>query len=201
MIHNQYLYRFCIATNTDRHLFLRHMSTILNNQCGTGPKILSTVFYIIAANQADLDNGGSNNGGEVNNMENNNQIVNNVFGSENQHNSNPDLGETIIHIGGGGIDTVFQEIVPASSVTPPKETVNNFLYEEQLKKEEEMSSQGGVLAPLYVEVSHDFPLSVHIRLSPPVSLSEHSRLLSFHLSLFPRPSPVSTLFSAILSKS
>ena len=100
-------------------------------------------------------------------MENNNQIVNNIFGSENQHNSNPDLGETIIHIGGGGIDTVFQEIVPASSVTPPKETVNNFLYEEQLKMEEEMSRQGGVLAPLYVEVSHDFPLSVHIRLSPP----------------------------------
>merc|ERR1719300_1945699 len=103
--------------------------------------------------QADADNGGSNNGGEVNNMENNNQIVNNVFGSENQHNNDPDLGETIIHIGGGGIDTVFQEIVPASSVTPPKETVNNFLYEEQLKKEEEreMSRQGGVLAPLYVE--------------------------------------------------
>ena len=127
-------------------------------------------------------------------MENNNQIVNNVFGSENQHNNNPDLGETIIHIGGGGIDTVFQEIVPASSVTPPKETVNNFLYEEQLKKEEEMSSQGGVLAPLYVEVSHDFPLSVHIRLSPPslyLSILV-SYLFIYHSSQGPLQSPLSS---------
>jgi len=77
----------------------------------------------------------------------NTQIVNNVFEGE-----NPKLGDTIIHIGGGGGDSVFQEIVAVSTVTPPREAVNNFLYEEQqLEREEEQSGQGGVLAPLYVE--------------------------------------------------
>ena len=78
------------------------------------------------------------------NKESNGKIVNNVG----------KLGDTVIHIGGGGGDSVFQEIVAVS--TTPREEVNNFLYEEQQLEEEE---EGGVLAPLYVEVSHDFPLS------------------------------------------
>ena len=101
---------------------------------------------------------------------NNGQIVNEIFEDKNQQNY-PELGDTVIHIGGGGDDTVFQEIVPVSTVTPPREAVNTFLYEEQQQQhEDEMSGQDGGLAPLYVEVSHDFPLSVCIRLSQPPCL-------------------------------
>merc|ERR1719347_1102438 len=58
--------------------------------------------------QADVDNnGGADNGGEVN-KESNGKIVNNV----------KKLDDTVIHIGGGGGDTVYQEIV-AVSTTPP----------------------------------------------------------------------------------
>ena len=152
---------------------------------------LTTVFNIIGDNQGDVDNnGGLDNGGEVN-KGSNSQIVNNVFEGENL-----ELSDTVIHIGGG--DSVFQEIVAVSTVTPPREDVNDLLYEEQqLEEEEELGGQGGVLAPLYLEVSHDFPLSESASgYPPPVSifLSEHSRwLLSFHLSLFPG-SP-STLFT------
>ena len=130
----------------------------------------ATVFNIIDVNQASVDNGGSNNGGEVN-SKTSSQIVDKVFKEK-----NPELGETVFHIGGVG-DTVFQEIVAVSTLTPPRETVNNFLYEEQQEeeeeeeKEEEMLNQGGGLAPIYVEVSHDFPLSVCIRLSPRLYLA------------------------------
>ena len=124
----------------------------------------ATVFNIIDVNQASVDNGGSNNGGEVN-SKTSSQIVDKVFEEK-----NPDLGETVFHIGGVG-DTVFQEIVAVSTLTPPREAVNNFLYEEQQEEEEEMLNQGGGLAPIYVEVSHDFPLSVCIRLSPRLYLA------------------------------
>ena len=125
----------------------------------------ATVFNIIDVNQASVDNGGSNNGGEVN-SKTSSQIVDKVFKEK-----NPELGETVFHIGGVG-DTVFQEIVAVSTLTPPRETVNNFLYEEQQEEEEEeMLNQGGGLAPIYVEVSHDFPLSVCIRLSPRLYLA------------------------------
>merc|ERR550517_1787592 len=104
--------------------------------------------------QANVDNGGFDNRGEVNNMEENNngQIVNEIFEDKNQQNY-PELGDSVIHIGEGGGDSVFQEIVPVSTLTPTREAANNFLYEEQHEEEEEeeMSSQGGVLAPLYVE--------------------------------------------------
>ena len=124
----------------------------------------ATVFNIIDVNQASVDNGGSNNGGEVN-SKTSSQIVDKVFKEK-----NPELGETVFHIGGVG-DTVFQEIVAVSTLTPPREAVNNFLYEEQQEEEEEMLNQGGGLAPIYVEVSHDFPLSVCIRLSPRLYLA------------------------------
>ena len=124
----------------------------------------ATVFNIIDVNQASVDNGGSNNGGEVN-SKTSSQIVDKVFEEK-----NPELGETVFHIGGVG-DTVFQEIVAVSTLTPPREAVNNFLYEEQQEEEEEMLNQGGGLAPIYVEVSHDFPLSVCIRLSPRLYLA------------------------------
>ena len=126
----------------------------------------ATVFNIIDVNQASVDNGGSNNGGEVN-SKTSSQIVDKVFEEK-----NPELGETVFHIGGVG-DTVFQEIVAVSTLTPPREAVNNFLYEEQEEEEEEeeMLNQGGGLAPIYVEVSHDFPLSVCIRLSPRLYLA------------------------------
>ena len=100
---------------------------------------------------------------------NNGQIVNEIFEDKNQQNY-PELGDSVIHIGEGGGDSVFQEIVPVSTLTPPREAVNNFLYEEQQQHEDEMSGQDGSLAPLYVEVSHDFPLSVCIRLSQPSRL-------------------------------
>ena len=102
---------------------------------------------------------------------NNGQIVNEIFEDKNQQNY-PQLDDTVIHIGGGGGDTVFQEIVPVSTLTPTREAANNFLYEEQHEEqhEDEMSGQDGSLAPLYVEVSHDFPLSVCIRLSQPPRL-------------------------------
>ena len=125
----------------------------------------ATVFNIIDVNQASVDNGGSNNGGEVN-SKTSSQIVDKVFEEKNL-----ELGETVFHIGGVG-DTVFQEIVAVSTLTPPREAVNNFLYEEQQEEEEEeMLNQGGGLAPIYVEVSHDFPLSVCIRLSPRLYLA------------------------------
>ena len=124
----------------------------------------ATVFNIIDVNQASVDNGGSNNGGEVN-SKTSSQIVDKVFEEK-----NPELGETVFHIGGVG-DTVFQEIVVVSTLTPPREAVNNFLYEEEEEEEEEMLNQGGGLAPIYVEVSHDFPLSVCIRLSPRLYLA------------------------------
>ena len=125
----------------------------------------ATVFNIIDVNQASVDNGGSNNGGEVN-SKTSSQIVDKVFKEK-----NPELGETVFHIGGVG-DTVFQEILAVSTLTPPREAVNNFLYEEQQEEEEEeMLNQGGGLAPIYVEVSHDFPLSVCIRLSPRLYLA------------------------------
>ena len=124
----------------------------------------ATVFNIIDVNQASVDNGGSNNGGEVN-SKTSSQIVDKVFKEK-----NPELGRTVFHIGGVG-DTVFQEIVAVSTLTPPREAVNNFLYEEQQEEEEEMLNQGGGLAPIYVEVSHDFPLSVCIRLSPRLYLA------------------------------
>ena len=147
----------------------------------------ATVFNIIDVNQASVDNGGSNNGGEVN-SKTSSQIVDKMFEEK-----NPELGETVFHIGGVG-DTVFQEIVAVSTLTPPRETVNNFLYEEQQEEEEEeeeeMLNQGGGLAPIYVEVSHDFLLSVHIRLSPaqPPPLSCYLHILSLHLSFLSRPS-------------
>merc|ERR550517_566886 len=104
--------------------------------------------------QATMDNGGSDNRGEVNNMEENNngQIVNEIFEDENQQNY-PELGDSVIHIGEGGGDSVFQEIVPVSTLTPTREAANNFLYEEQHEEqhEDEMSGQDGSLAPLYVE--------------------------------------------------
>merc|ERR550517_2282803 len=104
--------------------------------------------------QANVDNGGSDNRGEVNNMEENNngQIVNEIFEDKNQQNY-PELGDSVIHIGEGGGDSVFQEIVPVSTLTPTREAANNFLYEEQHEEqhEDEMSGQDGSLAPLYVE--------------------------------------------------
>merc|ERR1719397_2448926 len=104
--------------------------------------------------QANVDNGGSDNRGKVNNMEENNngQIVNEIFEDKNQQNY-PELGDSVIHIGEGGGDSVFQEIVPVSTLTPTREAVNNFLYEEQHEEqhEDEMSGQDGSLAPLYVE--------------------------------------------------
>ena len=102
---------------------------------------------------------------------NNGQIVNEIFEDKNQQNY-PELGDSVIHIGEGGGDSVFQEIVPVSTLTPTREAANNFLYEEQHEEqhEDEMSGQDGSLAPLYVEVSHDFPLSVCIRLSQPPRL-------------------------------
>ena len=98
------------------------------------------------------------------NKESNGKIVNNV----------KKLDDTVIHIGGGGGDTVYQEIV-AVSTTPPREEVNNFLYEEQQMEQLE-EEESGVLAPLYVEVSHDFPLSESASGYPP-SLSSYLSIL------------------------
>merc|ERR1719458_764845 len=96
--------------------------------------------------QGDVDNnGGLDSGGEVN-KGSNGQIVNNVFEGENL-----ELSDTVIHIGGG--ESVFQEIFAVSTLPPPREDVNDLLYEEQqLEEEEELGGQGGVLAPLYLEV-------------------------------------------------
>merc|ERR550519_935948 len=98
--------------------------------------------------QGEVDNnGGLDNGGEVN-KGSNGQIVNNVFEGE-----NPELSDTVIHIGGSGGESVFQEIFAVSTLPPPREDVNDLLYEEQqLEEEEELSGQGGVLAPIYLEV-------------------------------------------------
>ena len=100
----------------------------------------------------------------------------------------PDFVDTIIHIGDSG-DSFFQEVVAVSTtLTPPQDVVNNFSY-EKMDEEEEIEKMGN-LAPLYVEVSHDFPLSVRIRLSPaqPPPLSCYLHILSLHLSFLSRPS-------------
>ena len=142
---------------------------------------LTTVFNIIGDNQGEVDNnGGLDNGGEVN-KGSNGQIVNNVFEGE-----NPELSDTVIHIGGSGGESVFQEIFAVSTVPPPREDVNDLLYEEQqLEEEEELGGQGGVLAPLYLEVSHDFPLSESASGYPPslsLSILVGSYLFIYHSS-------------------
>merc|ERR1719275_227940 len=82
--------------------------------------------------QGDVDNnGGLDNGGEVN-KGSNGQIVNNVFEGE-----NPELSDTVIHIGGSGGESVFQEIFAVSTLPPPREDVNDLLYEERQLEEEE----------------------------------------------------------------
>ena len=100
----------------------------------------------------------------------------------------PDFVDTIIHIGDSG-DSFIQEVVAVSTTsTPPQDVVNNFSY-EKMDEEEEIEKMGN-LAPLYVEVSHDFLLSVCIRLSPaqPPPLSCYLHILSLHLSFLSRPS-------------
>ena len=103
----------------------------------------------------------------------------------------PDFVDTIIHIGDSG-DSFFQEVVAVSTTsTPPQDVVNNFSYEKMYEEGEEKEIEKmGSLAPLYVEVSHDFLLSVRIRLSPaqPPPLSCYLHILSLHLSFLSRPS-------------
>ena len=103
----------------------------------------------------------------------------------------PDFVDTIIHIGDSG-DSFFQEVVAVSTTsTPPQDVVNNFSYEKMDEEGEEKEIEKmGNLAPLYVEVSHDFLLSVRIRLSPaqPPPLSCYLHILSLHLSFVSRPS-------------
>ena len=103
----------------------------------------------------------------------------------------PDFVDTIIHIGDSG-DSFFQEVVAVSTTsTPPQDVVNNFSYEKMDEEGEEKEIEKmGNLAPLYVEVSHDFLLSVRIRLSPaqPPPLSCYLHILSLHLSFLSRPS-------------
>ena len=100
----------------------------------------------------------------------------------------PDFVDTIIHIGDSG-GSFFQEVAAVTTtLTPPQDVVNNFSYEKM--DEEEVIEKMGNLAPLYVEVSHDFLLSVRIRLSPaqPPPLSCYLHILSLHLSFLSRPS-------------
>ena len=102
----------------------------------------------------------------------------------------PDFVDTIIHIGDSG-DSFFQEVVAVSTtLTPPQDVVNNLSYEKMDEEGEEEIKKMGNLAPLYVEVSHDFLLSVRIRLSPaqPPPLSCYLHILSLHLSFLSRPS-------------
>ena len=103
----------------------------------------------------------------------------------------PDFVDTIIHIGDSG-GSFFQEVAAVSTtLTPPQDVVNNFSYEKMDEEGEEKEIEKmGNLAPLYVEVSHDFLLSVRIRLSPaqPPPLSCYLHILSLHLSFLSRPS-------------
>ena len=103
----------------------------------------------------------------------------------------PDFVDTIIHIGDSG-GSFFQEVAAVSTtLTPPQDVVNNFRYEKMYEEGEEKEIEKmGSLAPLYVEVSHDFLLSVRIRLSPaqPPPLSCYLHILSLHLSFLSRPS-------------
>ena len=89
----------------------------------------------------------------------------------------PDFVDTIIHIGDSG-GSFFQEVAAVSTtLTPPQDVVNNFSY-EKMDEEEEIEKMGN-LAPLYVEVSHDFLLSVCIRLSP-AQLRLHLVIFTFY---------------------
>ena len=103
----------------------------------------------------------------------------------------PDFVDTIIHIGDSG-GSFFQEVAAVTTtLTPPQDVVNNFSYEKMYEEGEEKEIEKmGSLAPLYVEVSHDFLLSVRIRLSPaqPPPLSCYLHILSLHLSFLSRPS-------------
>ena len=103
----------------------------------------------------------------------------------------PDFVDTIIHIGDSG-GSFFQEVAAVTTtLTPPQDVVNNFRYEKMYEEGEEKEIEKmGSLAPLYVEVSHDFLLSVRIRLSPaqPPPLSCYLHILSLHLSFLSRPS-------------
>ena len=119
---------------------------------------------------------------ELNPVESGGGIINEI------QQPSPDFVDTIIHIGDSG-DSFFQEVVAVSTTsTPPQDVVNNFSY-EKMDEEEEIEKMGN-LAPLYVEVSHDFLLSVRIRLSPaqPPPLSCYLHILSLHLSFLSRPS-------------
>ena len=119
---------------------------------------------------------------ELNPVESGGEIFNEI------QQPSPDFVDTIIHIGDSG-DSFFQEVVAVSTtLTPPLDVVNNFSY-EKMDEEEEIEKMGN-LAPLYVEVSHDFLLSVRIRLSPaqPPPLSCYLHILSLHLSFLSRPS-------------
>ena len=118
---------------------------------------------------------------ELNPVESEGEIFNEI------QQPSPDFVDTIIHIGDSG-DSFFQEVVAVSTtLTPPQDVVNNFSY-EKMDEEEEIEKMGN-LAPLYVEVSHDFLLSVRIRLSPaqPPPLSCYLHILSLHLSFLSRP--------------
>ena len=96
---------------------------------------------------------------ELNSVESGGEIINEI------QQPSSDFVDTIIHIGDSG-DSFFQEVVAVSTtLTPPQDVVNNFSYEKMDEEEEEIEKMGN-LAPLYVEVSHDFLLSVRIRLSP-----------------------------------
>ena len=119
---------------------------------------------------------------ELNPVESGGGIINEI------QQPSPDFVDTIIHIGDSG-GSFFQEVAAVSTtLTPPQDVVNNFSYEKM--DEEEVIEKMGNLAPLYVEVSHDFLLSVRIRLSPaqPPPLSCYLHILSLHLSFLSRPS-------------
>lgn len=122
---------------------------------------------------------------ELNPVESGGGIINEI------QQPSPDFVDTIIHIGDSG-DSFFQEVVAVSTTsTPPQDVVNNFSYEKMDEEGEEKEIEKmGNLAPLYVEVSHDFLLSVRIRLSPaqPPPLSCYLHILSLHLSFLSRPS-------------
>ena len=121
---------------------------------------------------------------ELNPVESGGEIVNEI------QQPSPDFVDTIIHIGDSG-DSFFQEVVAVSTtLTPPQDVVNNLSYEKMDEEGEEEIKKMGNLAPLYVEVSHDFLLSVRIRLSPaqPPPLSCYLHILSLHLSFLSRPS-------------
>ena len=122
---------------------------------------------------------------ELNPVESGGGIINEI------QQPSPDFVDTIIHIGDSG-GSFFQEVAAVSTtLTPPQDVVNNFSYEKMDEEGEEKEIEKmGSLAPLYVEVSHDFLLSVRIRLSPaqPPPLSCYLHILSLHLSFLSRPS-------------